>query len=400
MIILGGSIIFVRIMQRLLAVWMVALFVVNPLKPVLTHSQYLSPKSFVLEKISEKSTQAQEEKEKIIKGIITTVLIAIIVGAVPYFVKVLSHQGHNQFHIIASYYFYNTLIVFLFDRYLSFGEKRSNKKVKNLSSEKKRFFESVLFLVLTEIIVGKILAVPGKIIAISYSDGITPDAIVRMAPLILVFLAVPTLKEKLSLKKFLGVLLILIGVISLVLVKKSGVMGETTLIGTVIAVLATFCYVISDIVNKKIMQTEEISERKFLLYAFGAGFVFYSLLSFLGGHSLFPIFSIHVIFISLCTMSGAFGKLFGMKYLEATLVRSILSTSPLFTLLWIALLNQELPRPFGFLVIALSLISVGLYLVVSQHNQDMKQLKKEKNREEKNQAPVFLSQMTTINCSL
>ncbi len=350
------------------------LFVVHPVFGPVQDPAYLAPESpLALQK------NIQVDPYDVAKGIAAAATIPAMVGMSPYFMKKLFAENYNLSNILATDYLLNTSLILLISFYFNFRKSGKEDDVQSNKTKLRLSFYQKVVLIGGAIVSGHVFSIPLKYLALQGSDAITPDSIVRTAPILLVlfsslslsgFFKFLSLNEKLTFKKVVGVVLVTLGVFVLISIKKTGVMGETTSFGVIIAILATIAYLISDIFNKTLMELDVMEKRTFLLLAYGVGFItFYISASFLNSGSGL-VFSWFVVALALVNLYGWFAKLYAFQYLEATLVRCFISTSPLFTLIWLWVFNQQMPQPFGYLVLALGMFVTGLFLVLWQHNAD------------------------------
>ncbi len=327
---------------------------------------------------AEKVAQGHSQKKrgfdlKAKKAIGLTVLSAAAVALKPFLTKMIYEETDvHAFVLQANYYFYAGVLLLMY-KFISMWKQNSNIKSSiTISLEKIRnegkLLEKIKLLALG-IFFAQIIASPFSYLSLKLNSIFVSEIIIKSAPIFLLFLSTLLYKyENLNRGKITGVIVAVIGVLTIVFLSKDGVLtGETTALGIIVAVASLAGYTYSEIFKKK--TREFISPETVLLLAYPLSFPVMIIFSMFAGASFtwivyWPIFPL--VIISVITLIWSYHV---HDFLKPTLAKTLGSVSPVFLLVWAWILNGNLPQAVSWLGILA--VVFGLYLIMK--HEDIKE---------------------------
>lgn len=321
--------------------------------------------------IPSESTEGDDDSKGIKKalklGLIITFITAAIIGLRPFFVKSLT-PDYPLLQILPSYYFYAFVLLLLFKpiemKYLNENNKAVAEEENQISFKRKAglIFLAILF--------GHLGSTPIHYLALSMNDAISTEVIQKtITPIMVLLFAVYfTKQEKMSKRKFWGILLMVGGALAVISAKKAGPPGAFPMWGKVVAFLSTFAFLGSDIMNKKLAKENIIKKYDYLLIAYGVGFLVVATLWLLIGGGTRPIFNFWILGLAVINVSAWLGKLLAAKYLEASRIRGLIASAPVVTVVIAIFWYATVPEmgAIATYLIAFTLIYMGLSRLASQ----------------------------------
>lgn len=173
------------------------------------------------------------------------------------------------------------------------------------------------------------------------------------------------LKEKITIKKIIGIILSFIGVIFVLLsqlINENIVFDDIFLTGCIFVILSALCWAIYSIIGKKIMK--KYDSLLVITYVFIMGTLFF--IPFIGANIISEISNInlngwlYLIYLSVvCSVFGYIGWYFALEKTEASKSAVYLNFIPLFAIILSFFYGEKITI---FFIIGAILIMYGVYL--------------------------------------
>lgn len=267
-------------------------------------------------------------KSGVKKGVVFGLITAFLVGLRPFFVKSLT-PDYPLSQILTSYYLYAFILLLIFKVY----EVKYLSKNNHIEYGKGIPWSRKIKLIALAMLFGHLASTPIHYTALSMNDATSTEVIHKTTPIfLLIAAALPWIKqEKITRKKLTGIIMVIVGALLVVAVKQKGAEGSNPVLGKVLALISALTFVGSDLVNKIIVRDKVIKNYNYLLIAYGVGAVLILFVSFLLGNSVMPIFNFYIFFLATINVLIWLGKFTAAKWLEASRVRGLVSSSPVAT---------------------------------------------------------------------
>lgn len=202
-------------------------------------------------------------------------------------------------------------------------------------------------------------------IGITYTNASTSAVLININVIFIAILSMLILKEKISFKRFAGILLSFFGVIVVIfsnISKESISINNIFLLGSILVLLSAFCWAIYTIVGKRLL--EKYDALNITTYAFALGTIFYIPLVANDIYVEIQSYSIdliaYVLYLAIfCSVFGYIGWYYAIKEIEASKAAVFLNLIPLFAIIMGIFLGEKITY---FFVLGAIFIIYGVYL--------------------------------------
>jgi drug/metabolite transporter (DMT)-like permease len=200
---------------------------------------------------------------------------------------------------------------------------------------------------------------------IELTNASTSAVLINTNVIFIVILSIAFLKEKLSIKKGIGIILSFSGVIIVVFAQSINEQIEFTdmfLTGSIFVIFSAFCWAVYSIVGKKLIK--KYDEFTVTTYAFVLGTIFYlpivlpSISQTMQNTSFNGWIAVFYLAL-LCSVFGYIGWYYALKKTEASKTAIYLNLIPLFAIIMSFFLGEN---PTILFILGAILIIYGIYL--------------------------------------
>jgi drug/metabolite transporter (DMT)-like permease len=210
-----------------------------------------------------------------------------------------------------------------------------------------------------------------QFLGITLTTAATAGVLINTNVIFITILSITTLKETLTKKTAIGIILSFAGAVIIILSRsttENQLISLEFIIGAILVLLSAFCWAIYSIIGKQLLKTHDAISITTTAFLWGTLFYLPILPTVLTSWSpITPTGWIAVLYLALiCSVFGYLGWYYALNHYPANKAAVYLNLIPLFTII-LALLYGETPTPLFF--IGAVLIIYGVYLTQQRNTK-------------------------------